>query len=190
LGDFARICTYPIEDGFAIMAGSGKRDAYTELFVAYYHMVFNAVYTKVGRQDDAEDICQEVFIVLYNNIDRVENVRAWLYGTLRNLVYAYYRSKSTAPEDIDGIMDDVALSFTNGFRDARIIIEEVLGELMLDDEARNIIELVAYHGYSYSETAGLLGLTKRKVDYRYKIIAAKITAGLRERGVSHIEDLL
>lgn len=172
------------------MANSSKRDVYTELYVNYFHTVFNAVYTKVGKRDDAEDICQEVFIALYHNIDKIENVRAWLYGTLRNLVYKYYKTKSTAPDDIDNAMNDVALSFTNGFRDARIILEQILEEMLLDEEDRSIIELVAYHGYSYAETAKLLGLTKRKIDYRYNVLAGKITDRLRERGVKHIEDLL
>lgn len=167
-----------------------KRDIFSELFVEYYPMVFNAVYTKVGSQHDTEDICQEVFIALFNKLGEVQNIRAWLYGTLKNMVLKYYREKYSGAENIDNVMDDVALNFVNGFRDTRIIISEVLEGVFSDDEERNMFELIAYHKYSYSEVAALMGLSKRKVDYKYNVIAARITSALRARGISHIEELL
>ena len=167
-----------------------KRDLFSGLFVDYYPMVFNAVITKVSTQDDAEDICQEVFMALYNHIDEVQNVRAWLYGTLKNKVLKYYKEKYTGVDNLENFMEDAALSFTNGFRDTRIIISGVLKDALTDDEERNMFELIAVHRYSYSETASLMGLTKRKVEYRYNKIAAGITQLLKERGISHIEDLL
>jgi RNA polymerase sigma factor (sigma-70 family) len=167
-----------------------KRDIFSELFVEYYPMVFNAVVTKVSSEPDAEDICQEVFIALFNHLDEVRNIRAWLYGTLKNFVMKYYKEKYAGNENIENSMEDAALSFVNGFRDTRIIISEVLDKALSEEEERNMFELVAYHKYSYSETAAIMGLTKRKVDYKYNKIAAKITLLLRERGISQIEDLL
>ncbi|MBN2401076.1 MAG: sigma-70 family RNA polymerase sigma factor [Spirochaetes bacterium] len=167
-----------------------KRDIFSGYFVDYYPMVFNAVVTKVSSQDDAEDICQEVFIALYNHLDGIQNVRAWLYGTLKNMVLKYYKEKYTGHENIENFMEDAALSFVNGFRDTRIVINGVLKDALSDEEERNLFELIALHKYSYSETARVLGLTKRKVEYSYKKIAAKITQLLRERGISNIEDLL
>jgi RNA polymerase sigma-70 factor, ECF subfamily len=170
--------------------GSPKRDKFSELFTDYYSMVFNAVYPKVGSQDDTEDICQEVFVALYRHVGEIENVRAWLYGTLKNMVLKYYRDRHPSHENIDTIMDDVTLSFVNGFRDTRIIISEVMEEIVLTKEEREILDLVAFHNYSYSETANVMGITKRKVDYNYNKISGKIISRLQERGVKHIEDLL
>jgi RNA polymerase sigma-70 factor, ECF subfamily len=167
-----------------------KRDLFSGLFVEYYPMVFNAIITKVSSQDDAEDICQEVFIALYNHLDEIKNIRAWLYGTLKNMVLKYYKEKYAGDDSIENFMEDAALSFVNGFRDTRIIISEVLERALSDDEERNMFEHVAVHKYSYSETAALMGLTKRKVEYKYNKIAAKITQLLRERGISQIEELL
>jgi RNA polymerase sigma factor (sigma-70 family) len=167
-----------------------KRDLFTEFFVDYYPMVYNAVVTKVTSLPDAEDICQEVFIALYNHLDDVLNIRAWLYGTLKNFVLKYYKEKYAGNENLENFMEDAALSFVNGFRDTRIVISEVLDKALSDDEERSMFELVAFHKYSYSETAAIMGLTKRKVEYKYNKIAAKITMLLKERGISQIEDLL
>jgi RNA polymerase sigma factor (sigma-70 family) len=173
-----------------MLTASGKRDRYSEIFASYYQTVFNAVYPKVGSVEDTEDICQDVFIALYNHLEEIDNIRAWLYGTLRNMVLKYYRNKKPSNENIDTIMDDVALSFVNGFRDARIIINEVIEEMTPGETDRQILELVAFHSYSYSETGRLLGITKRMVDYRFNKIAGNIISLLREKGVKHIEDLL
>jgi RNA polymerase sigma factor (sigma-70 family) len=153
-------------------------------------MVFNAICTKVNSLDDAEDICQEVFIALFNHLDEIQNVRAWLYGTLKNMVLKYYKQKYSGDEDIENFMEDAALTFVNGFRDTRIVISETLNEVLSDDDERNLFELVALHRYSYSETAALMGITKRKVDYKYNKIAAEITTALKAKGISQIEDLL
>lgn len=172
------------------LSRSEKRDKYSEIFTDYYQIVYNAVYPKVNSVDDTEDICQEVFIALYNHLEEINNVRAWLYGTLRNMVLQYYRKKYPMNENIDNMMDDISLSFVNGFRDTRIIISSSLDEVISGEEERNIVELVAFHNYSYSETAEIMGLTKRQVEYKYTQLARKLEAQLKEKGISSIEDLL
>ncbi|MFH0977216.1 MAG: sigma-70 family RNA polymerase sigma factor [Spirochaetota bacterium] len=169
---------------------SGKRNVFSKLFVDYYPMVFNAVYTKISSEHDTEDICQEVFIALYNHLDEIKNIRAWLYGTLKNFVLKYYKEKYSGNENIENFMEDAALSFVNGFRDTRIIIGEVLDKVLSNEEEKNMFELIAFHKYSYSETADIMGLTKRKVEYKYTKLASGITSLLKEKGIAHIEDIL
>jgi RNA polymerase sigma-70 factor (ECF subfamily) len=173
-----------------MLNAKAKRDLFSKIFTEYYPMVFNAIYPKVGSTDDTEDLCQEVFIAFYNNIDDINNTRAWLYGTLRNIVFQYYRKKNPESVNIEEVFEDVTLSFVNGFRDTRIIISQTLDEVDISEEERNILELVAYQRYSYSETAELMGLTKRKVEYKYTQLAKKILSILNERGIKQIEELL
>ena len=167
-----------------------KRDRFTSLFTDHYAAVYNTVCLKVGSPADAEDICQEVFLALHHHLDEVENVRAWLFGTLRNKVLQYYRTKHRTNEEIDALMHDATLAFVNGFRDTRIIITDVIDEVIADVHERNIFELVALHNYSYSETARLMGITKRKVDYQFNMIAKKIIMRLNEKGITQLEELL
>jgi len=168
------------------------RDAFTEAHADYYPLVFSTVYTKVGNVDDAREICQEVFIKLYEKMDEVENPRKWLYGALRLAVFDYYRKKRGGEVNIDEIMDSVGMTFVNGFRDSRIIIKEVLNDtgLFADELDGAVFELVAYSNYSYSETGKELGLTKRQVEYRYVKLTERILDEFKKRGIKHIEDLL
>ena len=167
-----------------------RRDLYTEHFNDYYQTVFNAVYVKIGNIEDTEDICQDVFIALYNNIESVESVRKWLYGTLKNRVLKFYRDRKDKTVDINTIFDDISLSFVNGFRDTRLLLEGVIAEELTTEEDVKIFELVALHNYSYANAAGLLGLTKRKLEYRYIQIARRIQKNLEKQGIQSMEELL
>ena len=167
-----------------------NKDEYTELFGQYYQIVFNADYTKVGNRHDTEDICQEVFIALYNNLGKIENVKLWLFGTLRNIVLKYYRDKEPDKQDIDEIFGDISLTFVNGFRDARIMISAAIEDEIKDEDERQMIDLIAFHNYSYAHVAQLMGTTKRTVQYRYGHLVKRILENLKTRGVKNIEDLL
>lgn len=170
---------------------SRKRDNFTEDHKRYYPLVFSAVYTKVGNIDDANDICQEVFIRFFEKYDEVQNSRKWLFGTLRHVVFEYYRKKK-GDVNIDDVFTDISLTFVNGMRDIRIIISEAIENMdnFNDEDERTLFDLIAVQNYSYSETAKMMGMTKRMVQYRYKRIVDNILDYLKARGIKDFEDLL
>jgi RNA polymerase sigma factor (sigma-70 family) len=170
--------------------GKAQRDEYTHVFTEYYHVVFNTIFTKVGNIQDTEDLCQEVFVALYANLGKILNIRKWLFGTLRNIVLKYYRDRHPDGLNIDDVFQDVGLTFVNGFRDLRIIISDSIAKAAEDDTDNALIELIAFHNYSYSTAGKLLGLTKRQVQYRYTQIVDRVIRNLNEKGIRNIEDLL
>ena len=168
-----------------------KKNNFTDVYSTYYPVVYSAVYTKVGNEDDTNDICQEVFLRLFQKFEEVDNVRKWLFIALRYVVIEYYRKKK--PEaNVDELFNDIGLTFVNGFRDARIIISEVLEDMenFRDEKEKALFDLIAIHNFSYEEAGKQLGMTKRQVDYRYNQITNRILESLKKRGVKHIEDLL
>lgn len=168
-----------------------KNSRFTELYDSYYPMVFSAILTKLDNPDDADDICQEVFISMYNKLDEIEDVRKWLYGTLRYEVLAYYRKKNRNIS-MDDLFDNVALTFVNGFRDTRILIDEVLEKESadLDGKERELLELISVYRYTYEEAGKLVGLTKRQARYRYGLIVHRILDSLSKQGIKSLEELL
>jgi RNA polymerase sigma-70 factor, ECF subfamily len=167
-----------------------KKDNFTEIFDQYYQTVFNVVYPKVGNVNDTEDICQEVFIALYRNLDEIQYIKKWIFGTLRNIVYNYYRDKKPDKIDIEDVFQDISLTFVNGFRDARIVISAAIDEEIKNEEERQIIDLIAFNNYSYAHVAKLMGQTKRMIQYRYTQLVKRILGNLKNRGIKNIEDLL
>ena len=171
---------------------SDKRDLFTEAHELWYPMVFKAVYAKIGNPDDTDDICQDVFIDFFNKFETIADHRKWLYGALRFAVLKYYRSKKDPGISIDEIFNDVGLTFVNGMRDARIVIQQIIenGDIFRDNADRAVFEMVAVGQMSYSDAARSLGFTKRQVEYRYRIVADTIVENLKKRGIQHLEDLL
>ncbi len=170
---------------------TAKKNDFTDVYSTYYPVVYSAVFTKVGNEDDTNDICQEVFLRLFRKLEGVDNVRKWLFIALRYVVIEYYRKKKPQA-NVDDLFNDVALTFVNGFRDSRIIIAEAIEDMnnFQDDREKALFDLIAVHNFTYEEAGKQLGMTKRQVDYRYNRITERILDSLKKRGVKHIEDLL
>lgn len=56
---------------------AGNEQAFTELYHAIYDDVFRMAYSHVHNQADANDVTQEVFISLYNNINNLQDPEAF-----------------------------------------------------------------------------------------------------------------
>ena len=168
-----------------------KTNTFTEIYSDFYTLIFSTVYSKIGNIDEAKDICQDVFIRFFENYDKIRDRRKWLYGTLRNAVLEFFR-KQKGNVDINDVFKDVSLTFVNGFRDARIIISEAFENMEnFDSEDDKVLfDLVAVYNYSYTEAGKEMGLTKRKVEYKYRRIVDNIMDYLKKKGISDIEDLL
>lgn len=170
-----------------IKKDSGFKDIYSN----YYPLVFGTIRKKVQNRETSDDLAQEVFMVYYKKMDEIQNVRAWLYQTTRLLVTEYYRKNSSLSNErnIEELFLDATLTFVNGFRDTRIIINEAI-ESIMDEQKRLIFDLIAVQNYTYPEVSRVLGISQRQVFYRYQIICQEIQKYLETRGIKNVEDLL
>lgn len=168
---------------------AGPVDAFTQAYMEYYPLILSSLLTKVSNPEEARDLCQEVFIIFLEKYDTIQNKRAWLFGTMKNVVYRHY-AKKKPDVDIDEVFNDEGLSFTNGARDARIMIGEAIEHVECSEEDRILLDLIAIHDYSYGSVAGVLGLSRRQVEYRYGQLAKSIMEYLRSRGIKHLAELL
>ena len=76
---------------------------------AYGQKLFRFIRGRVGSDEDAEDILQDVWLQLTNaiDIDEIGQVSAWLYKVARNKITDKYRKKKTeALEDFSFITDE------------------------------------------------------------------------------------
>ncbi len=167
-----------------------KNEEYVAVYSEYYPLIFNTVYSKVGDENDAGDVCQEIFLILYEKFYEVENYRKWLFGTLRNVVMRYYEKKSKVELNIDDIFQDISLTFVNGMKDVRIIINNAIENINLNNEERLLLDYIAYNSYSYSNVGEIMGLSKKQVFLRYSKVVKKVLTRLKELGIQDIEDLL
>ena len=171
---------------------SRKREQFTEVYSTYFPIIYSVIRTKVDDDIEAEDICQEVFVRLFQKFDDVDNYRRWLFSALRLVVLEFYRSKYNNSVNIDDVWLDISMIFVNGFRDSRIIIEETIEECSenLTDSDRALFELIAFNNFTYKSTAEQLGITRRQVEYKYTMIVKQIIENLKKKGIHDLKDLL
>lgn len=177
------------------MAFSAKEKKFREVYSDYYPLVYRMLYKKSKTIEDAEDICHEIFVALYNRFEEVENYKSWLYGAVNFSVSSYYKRKSTRTADsvdIDDAAGSPELQFENGARDLRIILNEAIenDNNYKDEKQRLIFEMVALNKFTYEHTAKQLGISKRQAEYGYRQAVNSIIDDLKKKGISNIEDLL
>ncbi len=167
-----------------------------ELFIQEYQnyqpLIFSVLFSKTGDVDTAEDIAQNVFIKLYEHPGELNSTRRWLYETMRNELLNYF-SKKKARGKIAEMQnfEDVGLTYFNGMRDTRIIINDAIEAIATNEIDRSLIDLIGVHKYSFVRAAAELGLTVKQTNYRYKKLSTKIMDHIvREKKIESFEELL
>src|SRR5206468_10834731 len=75
-------------------AQTGDPAAFNELVTAYRKRILGTVFRLIGRQEDVEDVGQEVFVRLYYSLDQLRTAEVfepWLYQLTVNASYDYLR---------------------------------------------------------------------------------------------------
>ncbi len=141
----------------------------------YSSMVLQIAYQYSFNKSEAEDITQEVFIKLYNNIKKIKNeehIKAWLIRVTINLSIDYnrnYWNRNTTS------LDENYKYFDEETKD-------VFNELKkLTPEYRNIIYLYYYQGYKISEISEILSMNQNTVS-SYLTRARKELKHILEQG--------
>src|SRR5690606_14983118 len=96
----------------------------------------------------------------WTNIDKFQqgtNLRAWLFTILRNTFYSNRRKLKREVADPDGI--HAATLYEKPAHDGRLAMGDFLQAFdQLSPEHREVLILVGASGFSYEETAGMLGV--------------------------------
>ncbi|MSO83344.1 MAG: RNA polymerase sigma factor, partial [Acidobacteria bacterium] len=145
-------------------AAAGDKEAFGALFERYRHVVYRFARAMTGLSHAAEDVTQEVFVILIRELPRYEPGRAslstYLYGIARNL------SRDRARRErrffsLDALGPAPASSREAGDPFARIedaqvgvAVREALVRLPM--RYREAVILCDLHDLSYAETAAVL----------------------------------
>ena len=96
--------TDPEQEIFLILrAQSGDREAFDELLKTVQERLFRYVFRLTGERAAAEDVLQEVFILIYRKIRWLENprlFRAWAYRIASREVFKYLKREKPWAQQI------------------------------------------------------------------------------------------
>jgi len=122
----------------------------------------------------AEDIAQNVFLKLYENlpgIQKKESINYWLFHTAKNEVYTYLRKKKSNVDQFN-VDDTDEIEIKSEF-DFRILIElKETKEIIMNElnkmpfEQKEVFILKEYGGLSYKEIASVMEIDENLVKSR------------------------
>src|SRR5688500_19061251 len=182
-----------------LLAQQGRDAAFRELLRRYERPVFSLVFRMVRDRDTAEDLAQESFIKVLNNIDRYRpefKFSSWLFKIANNITIDHLRRRQLDTISIEGAPDAVtgermratAVTVASGgespleeleSKEIGASIEEAIAKLR--PEYRACIILRHVEDYSYDEIAEIVKLPLGTV----KTYIHRARQELRE----HLEDL-
>ena len=137
----------------------------------------------VRRRDIAEELVQETFLRLHQVWGQIENPRAWLYRSLRNLALNHLRDRPNEAElQEDAVPHDARLPADELARGEAVgLVRLLLAELPPED--RDLIRLKYHDDLKYHEISRRTGLTAGNVGYRLHHLLKSLADRLRTAGV-------
>lgn len=143
---------------------------FDEIAEQYYNAIFRYCYVKLSDEHAAKDCTQEVFLILFEKLDKLklsENIRAWLYRTADNVMKNYRKKhkETVSYDDVTEISKDV-YSVETPFEDIISKEEyELLKAYYIDGED---IEIISQRlGISKAATAQRIHRIKAKIKAKY-----------------------
>ena len=172
----------------------GDQRAWDDIVRLYWRKVFNVAYKFVGRQDEAEDLTQDIFLKLFKSLktfDRRANFSTWLISVSRNLCIDHYRSMRREHDVVTHDVDVVTLARPSVIDSPQAALEQrdrvALLRAALDTLApslRTAVMLRDIQELSYQEIAEKLGVPEGTVKSRINRGRAELSrqiARLREQ---------
>lgn len=160
----------------AALAKEGREPAFRELVRRYERPVFSLIFRMVRDRETAEDLAQDTFIKVLNNIDRYRpefKFSSWLFKIANNVTIDHLRRRQLATVSLDGSPHAATAAEAQATsldvesrgqsaleaiesRELGSAIEQAIGKLR--PEYRSCILLRHVEGRSYEEIAATLDL--------------------------------
>ena len=153
-----------------------------EIYRDYRNKVFSYIRSRINSYQDAEDLCEDVFVKVYQKYETYDDTKSklstWIFNITRNTVIDYYR---THKEDLE-IIDNY--DYPEEPDDS--LDEETLEELAtalktLSAELRDIIILHYYEGYTLKQVSEKMKMTYGITKLRHAEALRKLKKILKDR---------
>jgi len=151
-------------------AVAGREASFEELVRRYQRPIAAYVYRMVGDYDSALDLTQEVFIKVYNSLNRYRSefkFSTWIYKIAHNAAIDHLRRHAVREQTLSGSVEGERREVTieskrltpeqeSERKERRLEIESVVQ--LLQPAYRELIVLRHSHDLSYDEIAEVTGL--------------------------------
>jgi RNA polymerase sigma factor (sigma-70 family) len=160
------------------------RSSLRELFETEEGPLLHFALGLVGRRSVAEELVQEAFLRLHTVWAEVENPRAWLYRSLRNLALNHlrdHRREMPLEAGAETAQEAELPAEEMGRKEAVGLVRMLLAELPAED--RDLIRLKYQEDLKYQEIGRRTGLNAGNVGYKLHYLLKGLAEALRHAGV-------
>ena len=140
-----------------------------EIYLQYYKKVRSYIGGKVNSPEDAEDLCAEVFLKVFEKLAKYDPAKAsvstWIYTIMHNTVIDYYRTRRSyaALEEDSAVTEGPE----NGFINEETLRLLAAGLKRLPEQQREIIILRYYCGHTLQDISAMMDLSYGAVKLRH-----------------------
>lgn len=178
-------------------AAGGRSEAWEELLALYGERVYNLALHFAGSTADAEDLTQEIFLRLYQNLRLYRGdvpLAAWALRLSRNLCIDHYR-RARRERRAMNVSEEVLAGLPAGDEDPQAVAQRrqqlraVYKSLEeMPEDLAEVVLLRDLQGWSLEETAAWLevpvGTVKSRLHRARLDLASRVTAKLGVRGAA------
>ena len=175
------------EQEWIAQAKQGSQAAFHQLYELHHRQVYALCWRMLADKDSAEDVCQEVFVVLWqkiNNFRGESKFSTWLHSVTSNVVLTHLRKQKNWLQRVFSIEQQTSYSLPE---EATVPLDDSSGLEELDrhiaklpERARLVFVLFAVEGYRHEEIAGMLNMAVGSSKSQYHRAKALLKESLSE----------
>jgi RNA polymerase sigma-70 factor (ECF subfamily) len=146
------------EQAIISRAQQGDQQAFYQLYQKYHKKVYAICWRMLADKDSAEDVCQEVFVQLWQKIANFRGeskFSTWLHSVATNIVLGHIRKNKSWIQRVFSIEDQTIEVATVEMPDCSNLDKKIQ---TLPERARLVFVLFAIEGYRHEEIANMLGM--------------------------------
>jgi RNA polymerase sigma factor (sigma-70 family) len=156
----------PTDEDIVCIYLNGEEDALNLLIQRYIKSVYNFIYRYTKSSEVAEDITQDVFVLVWKNIKKFDTTRsfkAWLFTIARNTSLNWVKKHkpimfSDLQTDVEFDIADTSIEFQEDVFDSFLLhahVKEAVKKLPL--LYQNIISMKVDTNFTFQEMSEVLG---------------------------------
>ncbi len=154
---------------------------FSELYLTYYSKLVRFAKEFVILEEDAENITQDVFTILWEKRDfigHIDNMNAYLFRLVRNKCLDYLKHKMFEQKYVESVQTSYEADVAED-NDTEILIRAAINSL--PKRCRDIFLLSRVEGLKYREISEQLGISVNTVECQMGIALKKLRMKLDVR---------
>ncbi len=144
------------------------REAFDELYSRHWNYLFTATFNNLRDRDDSLDICQSVFLWLWEHrktLNIKTNIRGYLYSSIKYKIANFIRSGKIRSSYFDELQRVDTESFHENeleIKELKNLINQLVNEL--PEKCKEVFQLSRNENLTHKQIADKLGISEKTVD--------------------------